>query len=147
MARKIQDAMSDLENLLINQNVNYEFDYAGHLPHIYVDGDEGNYQITVKIPMVDSFAASEYLDQQKTIKNQGYPSTDETDYIRMVIGAAHEILGHLPDVLADPKTAKRLQDMDETERLIFHVMDKELKAIVWFGALFGFLMGFINLLF
>ncbi len=37
-------------------------------------------------------------------------------------------------------------DMDETEKLIFQVMDKELKAIVWLGALLGLLMGSINIL-
>lgn len=35
-------------------------------------------------------------------------------------------------------------DMDETEKLIFQVMDKELKAIVWLGALLGMVMGSIN---
>lgn len=35
-------------------------------------------------------------------------------------------------------------DMNETERLIFQVMDKELKAIVWLGALLGCVMGAIN---
>ena len=34
----------------------------------------------------------------------------------------------------------------ETEKLIFQVMDKELKAIVWLGALLGMIMGSINLL-
>ena len=38
-------------------------------------------------------------------------------------------------------------DMNETEKLILQVMDKELKAIVWLGALLGLLMGGINLLF
>lgn len=37
-------------------------------------------------------------------------------------------------------------DMDETEKLIFQVMDKELKAIVWLGALLGIIMGSINVL-
>lgn len=37
-------------------------------------------------------------------------------------------------------------DMNETEKLIFQVMDKELKAIVWLGALLGAVMGCINLL-
>lgn len=37
-------------------------------------------------------------------------------------------------------------DMDETEKLIFQVMDKELKAIIWLGALLGMIMGSINLL-
>lgn len=36
-------------------------------------------------------------------------------------------------------------DMDETEKLIFYVMDKELKAIVWLGALLGTMMGCLNL--
>lgn len=37
-------------------------------------------------------------------------------------------------------------DMDQTEHLIFQVMDKELKAIVWLGALLGTIMGFANCL-
>ena len=36
-------------------------------------------------------------------------------------------------------------DMNETEKLIFQVMNKELKAIVWLGALLGLLMGSVNL--
>lgn len=36
-------------------------------------------------------------------------------------------------------------DMNETEKLIFQVMDKELKAIVWLGALLGLLMGSVNI--
>lgn len=44
---------------------------------------------------------------------------------------------------------QRINEMDvvETEKLILDVMKKELKAIVWFGAFLGFLMGCINLLF
>ena len=63
------------------------------------------------------------------------------------------ITDHLPRILETInipffiETRIKEMDMDETERLIFQVMDKELKAIVWFGALFGFLMVFINLLF
>lgn len=43
----------------------------------------------------------------------------------------------------------RINEMDvrETERLILEVMKKELNAIVWLGALLGFVMGCINLLF
>ncbi|MGN0088687.1 MAG: DUF445 domain-containing protein [Candidatus Limimorpha sp.] len=37
-------------------------------------------------------------------------------------------------------------DMNETEKLIFQVMDKELKAIVWLGALLGLFMGSLNIL-
>lgn len=44
---------------------------------------------------------------------------------------------------------QRINEMDvrETERLILEVMRKELKAIVWLGALLGFVMGCVNLLF
>ena len=35
-------------------------------------------------------------------------------------------------------------DMEETERLIISIMDKELKALVWFGVLLGFVMGFVT---
>lgn len=41
---------------------------------------------------------------------------------------------------------ERIQEMDieETEELILKIMKKELKAIVWLGALLGLLMGSIN---
>lgn len=44
---------------------------------------------------------------------------------------------------------ERINDMDvkDSERLILEVMNKELKAIVWLGALLGFVMGCVNLLF
>lgn len=57
---------------------------------------------------------------------------------------------HLPRILASVDISKiireRIQEMDvdETEKLIFQVMDKELKAIVWLGALLGLLMGGVN---
>lgn len=35
-------------------------------------------------------------------------------------------------------------NMAETERLILSIMDKELKALVWFGVGLGFLMGFVT---
>ena len=37
-------------------------------------------------------------------------------------------------------------DMRNVEKIIFEVMDKELKAIVRLGALLGFIMGWINCL-
>lgn len=59
---------------------------------------------------------------------------------------------HLPKILDSIDISKivreRINEMDvnETEKLIFHVMDKELKAIVWLGALLGLVMGSINCL-
>ena len=59
---------------------------------------------------------------------------------------------HLPKILESIDISKivreRINEMDvnETEKLIFQVMDKELKAIVWLGALLGMVMGSINIL-
>ncbi|MGM9816226.1 MAG: DUF445 domain-containing protein [Lepagella sp.] len=59
----------------------------------------------------------------------------------------------LPRILDTVNISKivetRINEMDvkETEKLILEVMNKELKAIVWLGALLGFVMGCINLLF
>ena len=59
---------------------------------------------------------------------------------------------HLPRILAAidiPKIVEgRINEMsmEDTEKLIFELMDKELKAIVWLGALLGMLMGCVNLL-
>lgn len=62
------------------------------------------------------------------------------------------ITEHLPRILDSIDISKivreRINEMDvnETEKLIFQVMDKELKAIVWLGALLGLVMGSINIL-
>ena len=62
------------------------------------------------------------------------------------------ITDHLPKILDSIDISKivreRINEMDvnETEKLIFQVMDKELKAIVWLGALLGLAMGSINIL-
>lgn len=59
----------------------------------------------------------------------------------------------LPRILDSISISKivefRINDMDvkESEKLIFEVVNRELKAIVWLGALLGFVMGCINLLF
>lgn len=62
------------------------------------------------------------------------------------------ITEHLPKILDSIDISKivreRINEMDvnESEKLIFLVMSKELKAIVWLGALLGLVMGSINIL-
>lgn len=62
------------------------------------------------------------------------------------------ITEHLPKILDSIDISKivreRINEMDvnETEKLIFQVMSKELKTIVWLGALLGLVMGSINIL-
>lgn len=59
---------------------------------------------------------------------------------------------HLPKILESINISKivreRINEMNvnETEKLIFQVMYKELKAIVWLGALLGLVMGSINII-
>lgn len=61
------------------------------------------------------------------------------------------IKDHLPKILENIDISRivrdRINEMDvnETEKLIFQVMDKELKAIVWLGALLGLIMGCVNI--
>lgn len=63
------------------------------------------------------------------------------------------ITEQLPRILAAIDISRivesRINEMDvrESEKLILDVMNKELKAIVWLGALLGFVMGCVNLLF
>lgn len=73
------------------------------------------------------------------------PDTVETIY-RTVITE------HLPHILDSIDISRivteRINEMDmaETEKLIFLVMAKELKAIVWLGAALGTIMGSLNLI-
>jgi len=59
---------------------------------------------------------------------------------------------HLPRILSSINIPVIIEerinemDMEETEKLIFEMMDKELNAIVWLGALLGTIMGCVNLL-
>ncbi len=63
------------------------------------------------------------------------------------------IKNHLPKILKSVDVSKivrdRVNEMDvlETEKLIFKVIHKELKAIVWLGALLGLIIGTVNLFF
>lgn len=58
---------------------------------------------------------------------------------------------HLPKILENIDISQIVRDrinemdMDETERLILQVMDKELKAVIWLGALLGLIMGCFNI--
>ncbi len=60
------------------------------------------------------------------------------------------ITEHLPRILETVNISEivcdRINEMDvaETEKLILQVMNKELKMIVWLGAVLGFFMGWIN---
>ena len=61
------------------------------------------------------------------------------DHIGALLGAAH----------LDEIIERRIESFDarELETVVFGIMRRELRAIVYLGAFLGFLMGFINLLF
>ena len=60
---------------------------------------------------------------------------------------------HLPKILSTIDISRIIRerinemDMDESERIILSVMNKELRAIVWLGALLGAIIGTVNSLF
>ncbi len=62
------------------------------------------------------------------------------------------ITEHLPKILESIDISKIIRerinemDMNEAEAIILEVLDKELKAIVWLGALLGTIMGCLNIL-
>ena len=62
------------------------------------------------------------------------------------------ITEHLPRILQDIDISTIIEqrindmDMDEAEAIILDVMKKELRAIVWLGALLGSIMGTLNML-
>ena len=79
------------------------------------------------------------------------------DQLKQVVNTIESIYcaiinDHLPKMRESIDISKivreRINEMDvsEAEKLIFQVMDKELKAIVWLGALLGLVMGSINCL-
>lgn len=75
-----------------------------------------------------------------------------TQMVNAIMGLYKTIITeHLPKILKSVDVSKivrdRINEMEvaETEKLIFQVMKKELKAIVWLGALLGMIMGCINI--
>ena len=60
---------------------------------------------------------------------------------------------HLPKILSTIDISRIIRnrvnelDLEEGEKIIFAVMDKELRAIVWLGALLGCIIGTVNSLF
>jgi len=90
------------------------------------------------LSMTMSELANGHQDQLKQIKGS-------------ILNAYRVIITeHLPRMLQDIDIStiieQRINEMDmmEAEQLIHDIAKKELKAIVWFGALLGFLIGCLN---
>ena len=71
----------------------------------------------------------------------------------LIDGYKQVISVHLPKILSTIDISHIIRerinemDMDESERIILSVMNKELRAIVWLGALLGAIIGTVNSLF
>ena len=68
----------------------------------------------------------------------------------LIDGYSTIITTHLPRILATLDISRIIRerinemDMDESEKIILEVMSKELRAIVWLGALLGCIIGTVN---
>lgn len=125
-----------LENLLaknINEMLaNHSEEMVGSL----IDDQIGRF---MDIPVKELFEGKEKQVEQA-----------ENTIISLYRTMVSEQLPRILDTLNISKIIEeRINEMDvkETEKLILEVMNKELKAIVWLGALLGFVMGCVNLLF
>lgn len=74
----------------------------------------------------------------------------EESFIRIIIKVYQNIIeSYLPHILQKIDIAKMIEmrilalDMLSMEKIILSIMQKELKAIVWFGVLLGMIMGLI----
>lgn len=71
----------------------------------------------------------------------------------LIDGYKQAISVHLPKILSTIDISRIIRerinemDMDESERIILSVMNKELRAIVWLGALLGAIIGIANSIF
>lgn len=70
-----------------------------------------------------------------------------TDLYRRVLTNHLDSLLHMANIGAIVENKINSFDAEELEKLIFGLMKRELSAIVYLGAVLGFFMGFVNLLF
>ena len=90
--------------------------------------------------------------QDKPISELFATNTETLAHIKDVCLRIYKTLitNNLPKILETINIQKIIEDrlnamdMAETERLIISIMDKELKALVWFGVALGFVMGFLT---
>ena len=105
--------------------------------------------------MVENLVANESQELMNMTMSKLISGHDEqVAQIKKGIFNAYRVIitEHLPRILQDIDISAIIEqrinemDMDEAEAIIFDVMKKELRAIVWLGALLGSIMGTINAL-
>ncbi|MGM9938096.1 MAG: DUF445 domain-containing protein [Candidatus Ornithomonoglobus sp.] len=109
---------------------------------------------------IDSAAEEAVSDKIEKIKNMRLCEIAEkykdkiSDLKALLIGSYRFVIAHkLPDIINSLNISNMIEErvnsfsVKELEKLIFGIMKKELRMIVYLGALLGMMMGFVNLLF
>lgn len=124
------------ENLLAKNIDEMLSDHSQEIVANLIDGQISNFMGT---PMKNLFIGREHLIEKAR-------STILSLYQTLVTERLPKILDTI-NISRIIETRINEMDVKESEKLILEVMNRELRAIVWLGALLGFLMGCINLLF
>lgn len=104
--------------------------------------------------MVGNLITNEVSAFEKTPVRELLAGKDEQirQFTESALTFYHTVISeHLPRILAAIDIPRIVEErinemsMSETENLILELMDKELKAIVWLGALLGMIMGCVNI--
>lgn len=133
----VDSGMQDLIKRNISDKINRMVEEKA--PSIIYAEIEKNKKIILETPMNEFYIR--YKDKEETI----------IDYI---MGAYTTLLGENLEKLLNAINVEKIVvdkvnsfDAVQLETMIFGIMKRELKAIVYLGAVLGFFMGFINLLF
>ena len=105
--------------------------------------------------MVEDLVINESEQLMKMTMKQLTTDRDEqvAQIKRGILNAYHVIIiEHLPRILQDINISKIIEmrinemDMDEAETIILRVIKNELRALIWFGAFLGAILGIVNTL-
>jgi uncharacterized membrane protein YheB (UPF0754 family) len=154
----VEHAISKMGNSLVGAAFNAEFflvllqDPAEHLLSKQINQIISNNSEEI-ITILIGQESDKLLDTQVCELLKGHD--EQLIQLRQILldGYKQVILVHLPKILSTIDISRIIRerinemDMDESERIILSVMNKELRAIVWLGALLGCVIGAFSSLF
>lgn len=174
MENKVVESITDIvTDKLTNTGLGRQFadmaidsfkDNAGFLEKIYISAKSNSLNQEIKEAIDDMLKVHARPMSNKMIKQSigDFLSTpvsqllankqDQMDVIKNGVIRLYKntIVEKLPSIMEtvniQQMVENKIKEMDvkEMEDLIFGIMDKELKYIVWLGAVLGFLMGFLT---
>ena len=154
----VEHAISKMENSLLGFAFNAEQflillqEPAEHLLSKYINQIISNDSEEIVANLIDQ-ESGKLLDTPVCDLLKGHD--EQLIQLRHILidGYRQVISVHLPKILSTIDISRiirdRINEMDieEGERILLEVMDKELRAIVWLGALLGGIIGIVNSLF